>query len=78
MCYGALIMAAPLIPGINTPFLMATHGLALIYFWYLSYQVQAVPDDADINGFSPEDLYPFIWQLFFIEYLIFPTACLLA
>ncbi|MEM1254300.1 MAG: homogentisate phytyltransferase [Cyanobacteria bacterium P01_H01_bin.21] len=74
-CYLSLVLTAWLIPGLNTSFLAVTHGLALLYFWYLSHQVQ--PDISESTGFSVRDYYQFIWKLFFIEYLIFPTACLL-
>ena len=74
VCYISLIMAAPFIPAINVQFLIITHGLALCYFWYLSRQVQP-----EANGvcLTYQDYYQFIWKLFFVEYLIFPTACLL-
>ncbi|MEM6251715.1 MAG: homogentisate phytyltransferase [Cyanobacteria bacterium P01_D01_bin.156] len=74
VCYSGLIIFAVLIPGINSGFLMVTHGLALIYFWYLSCQLS--PDETD--GFSYREFYQFVWKLFFLEYLLFPTACLLA
>ena len=77
VCYTSLIIAAIFIPGINAGFLIITHVLALMYFWYLSYQVQLSQDETDVAGLSPREFYQFIWKLFFIEYLIFPTACLL-
>ena len=77
VCYGSLIIAAMVIPGINAPFFMVTHGLALTYFWYLSYQVQLSSDEMDTAHLSCREYYQFVWKLFFIEYLIFPTACLL-
>lgn len=77
ICYSSLIIAARFIPAINAEFLMVTHGLALGYFWYLSRQVRLDPSDTDATGLSCKEYYQFIWKLFFIEYLIFPTACLL-
>ncbi|MEM9486162.1 MAG: UbiA family prenyltransferase, partial [Cyanobacteria bacterium P01_F01_bin.116] len=77
ICYSSLIIAAVFIPGINAGFLISTHLVALMYFWYLSYQLQCSPDKNDVADFSPGEFYQFIWKLFFIEYLIFPTACLL-
>lgn len=74
VCYISLIVAAPFIPAINTRFLMITHGLALCYFWYLSRQVQPETDSVCLTY---QEYYQFIWKLFFVEYLIFPTACLL-
>lgn len=77
ICYSSLIIGAIVIPATNTEFLMVTHGLALAYFWYLSRQVQLETADADTFALSHQDYYQFIWKLLFIEYLIFPTACLL-
>ncbi|MBT9314913.1 homogentisate phytyltransferase [Leptothoe spongobia] len=77
VCYSSLIIAATFIPGINAGFLIVTHVLALIYFWYLGYQVQHSPGNTDNASFTYREYYQFIWKLFFIEYLIFPTACLL-
>ena len=75
ICYIGLLLTAWLIPGLNTRFLVVTHGLALLYFWYLSRQVQPAANESD--GLNIREYYQFIWKLFFIEYLIFPTACLL-
>ncbi len=78
ICYGSLIIGALFIPGINVKFLMVTHGLALAYFWYLSRQAMLnTTDETDTASLNFKDYYQFIWKLFFIEYLIFPTACLL-
>ncbi|ESA33055.1 homogentisate phytyltransferase [Leptolyngbya sp. Heron Island J] len=76
ICYAGLIVAALYIPAINTQFFIMTHGLALGYFWHLSRQVQP-PDAADSLCLTYQEYYQFIWKLLFIEYLIFPTACLL-
>ena len=78
VCYIGLIMAAPLIPAIKTQFLIITHGLALCYFWYLSRQVHTGSNEDDNSCLTYQDYYQFIWKLLFVEYLIFPTACLLA
>ncbi len=77
ICYSSLIIAALFIPAINAQFLMVTHGLTLAYFWYLSNQVKLDPGETDTTYLSCREYYQFIWKLFFIEYLIFPTACLL-
>ncbi|MFG6104719.1 homogentisate phytyltransferase [Leptothoe sp. EHU-05/26/07-4] len=77
VCYISLILTAPLILAINTEFLAVTHGLALGYFWYLSRQVQLESGNASGAYMSHREYYQFIWKLLFIEYLIFPTACLL-
>ncbi|MEO0395481.1 MAG: homogentisate phytyltransferase [Cyanobacteria bacterium P01_A01_bin.137] len=73
VCYGSLIIAAVLIPGTNAGFLIVTHVLALFSFWYFSYQMQPT----DTTRLNYQEFYQFVWKLFFIEYLIFPTACLL-
>ncbi len=73
VCYGSLIIAAVLIPGINAGFLIVTHALALVSFWYFSYQIRPT----DTTRLNYQEFYQFVWKLFFIEYLIFPTACLL-
>lgn len=77
LCYLSLIIAATFIPDINARFLMVTHGLALVYFWSLSRQIKLCPGAADTAQLSSKAFYQLIWKLFFIEYLIFPTACLL-
>lgn len=78
VCYGSLIIAAIFIPAINPGFLIVTHAIALFYFWYLSRQVQLSPDQLNSNCLSYREFYQLIWKLFFLEYLIFPTACLLS
>lgn len=76
-CYGGLILAAPFLPGINAPFLMAAQGIGILSFWWLSRRVDldVSPTKKDI---SYPDFYQFIWKLFFAEYLLFPLACWLA
>ena len=77
VCYGGLIAAGPFLPGVNAPFLMVTHGIGILCFWWLSRRVDldTTPVKKDI---SYPSFYQFIWKLFFIEYLIFPLACWLA
>ena len=75
LCYISLIIAASFIPATHTGFLLVTHSLALVYFWYLSHQSQL--DKNEPTKLSYREFYQFVWKLFFIEYLIFPTACLL-
>ncbi|EDX70853.1 hypothetical protein MC7420_142 [Coleofasciculus chthonoplastes PCC 7420] len=45
---------------------------ALVLVWWRSQDVD-LQDKVAIASF-----YQFIWKLFFLEYLMFPTACLLA
>ncbi|MEO1620525.1 MAG: homogentisate phytyltransferase [Cyanobacteria bacterium J06632_3] len=77
VCYGGLILAGPFLPGVNAPFLIVTHSLGILVFWWLSRRVDldTTPIKKDI---SYPDFYQFIWKLFFVEYLIFPLACWLS
>jgi homogentisate phytyltransferase / homogentisate geranylgeranyltransferase len=69
-CYLGMILAGALIPGVNTPFLVVTHGVALLILWRLSFKVNLESKP------SIAQFYQFIWKLFFLEYLLFSTACL--
>lgn len=72
-CYVGMIMVSVLgIAKVNTIFIFITHIVALIIMWWQSRKVD-LQDKSAIAGF-----YQFIWKLFFIEYLIFPFACILA
>lgn len=70
-CYGGMILVSSYIPGIHAPLVILTHLLALTAFWILSFRVN-LQEKSSIAQF-----YQFIWKLFFLEYLIFPIACLL-
>jgi homogentisate phytyltransferase/homogentisate geranylgeranyltransferase len=71
-CYLGMILAGALwLPEANPLFLVMTHLVALGGMWFLSLQVN-LQDRAAIAHY-----YQFIWKLFFLEYLIFPAACLL-
>jgi homogentisate phytyltransferase/homogentisate geranylgeranyltransferase len=52
-------------------FLAIAHLVALGLMWWRSLSV----DVQDKNAIA--QYYQFIWKLFFLEYLIFPIACLL-
>ncbi|AFY64572.1 homogentisate phytyltransferase [Geitlerinema sp. PCC 7407] len=71
-CYGGMALGAIALPGANAPFLVATHLGALGLFWALSTRVDLQSQRAIA------DFYQFIWKLFFLEYLLFPAACLLS
>jgi homogentisate phytyltransferase / homogentisate geranylgeranyltransferase len=71
ICYAGMILGAALIAQIQAPFLIVTQVAALIALWVLSGRVD-LQDKASIAQF-----YQFIWKLFFLEYLLFPIACLL-
>lgn len=70
VCYLGMLLAAWL-PQVNTVFLISTHLLLLALMWWRSLEVD-LQDKSAIASF-----YQFIWKLFFLEYLIFPAACLL-
>jgi len=71
-CYLGIAIAGILgLPSVQPLFLSATHFLALGILWQRSLKVD-FKDKAAMASF-----YQFIWRLFFLEYLIFPAACLL-
>ncbi|MDJ0620938.1 MAG: homogentisate phytyltransferase [Calothrix sp. MO_192.B10] len=72
ICYLGMIVVAVL-PGIgvNSIFLIISHLLLLGIMWWRSQDVN-LEDQSAIANF-----YQFIWKLFFLEYLLFPLACLL-
>lgn len=73
ICYlGMILVAVTRIAAVNTIFLVITHLGILVWMWLQSWAVD-LQDKTAIARF-----YQFIWKLFFIEYLIFPVACLLA
>jgi homogentisate phytyltransferase/homogentisate geranylgeranyltransferase len=72
-CYLGMTLAGMLwLPSVNRIFLGITHLLALGLLWWRSLSVD-LQEKSAIAQF-----YQFIWKLFFLEYLIFPVACLLA
>lgn len=72
-CYLGMILAGVLwLHSVNLVFLVITHLVALGLMWWRSLSVD-LQDKKAIAQY-----YQFIWKLFFMEYLIFPAACLLA
>ena len=72
-CYLGMTIAGVLwLHTVNPVFLVITHLAALGLMWWRSLSVD-LQDKSAIAQF-----YQFIWKLFFLEYLIFPAACLLA
>jgi homogentisate phytyltransferase/homogentisate geranylgeranyltransferase len=72
-CYLGMTLAGLLwLHSVNPVFLAITHLIALGLMWWRSLSVD-LQDKSAIAQF-----YQFIWKLFFLEYLIFPAACLLA
>lgn len=69
--YVGLILAAFLaLPGVHPIFLAATHSFLLGLLWWRSQKVD-LEDKTAIAQF-----YQFVWKLFFLEYILFPIACL--
>lgn len=73
VCYVGMILVGVLqLAEVNSLFLVITHLVALVWMWRQSRQVD-LQEKTAIARF-----YQFIWKLFFLEYLLFPIACLLA
>jgi homogentisate phytyltransferase / homogentisate geranylgeranyltransferase len=71
-CYVGMSLAGFLwLHSVNPVFLVITHLVLLGLMWWRSLSVD-LRDKGAIAQF-----YQFIWKLFFLEYLIFPAACLL-
>jgi homogentisate phytyltransferase/homogentisate geranylgeranyltransferase len=79
LCYGGIVLMAPWLGGVNRPFLVISHLLALGLFWLLSFRVTGLntPTPAT-QTISYPSFYQFIWKLFFLQYIMFPLACWLA
>jgi len=71
-CYlGMMVTGWWLSASVNPWFLGTTHLAALVLLWWRSQNVD-LQDQSAIAS-----CYQFIWKLFFLEYLLFPIACLL-
>jgi homogentisate phytyltransferase/homogentisate geranylgeranyltransferase len=71
-CYLGIMAASVWLPSVNAGIILPTHGIALGAIWVLSQRVD-LRQRGSVAGF-----YQFIWKLFFLEYVLFPIACLLA
>ena len=71
VCYLGMVVGVLWLPSVNPVLLITTHLVALCLMWWQSLKVD-LQDKVAIAQF-----YQFIWKLFFLEYLIFPAACLL-
>jgi homogentisate phytyltransferase / homogentisate geranylgeranyltransferase len=60
------------LPQVNSTVLVVTHGVALALLWWHTARVDLQDQQAIAQ------CYQFIWKLFFLEYGLFPLACLLA
>lgn len=73
VCYVGMILAGVLgLAEVNAIFIFISHIIPLILMWSKSSTVD-LQNKNEIARY-----YQFIWKLFFIEYLIFPIACILA
>jgi homogentisate phytyltransferase/homogentisate geranylgeranyltransferase len=71
LCYLGMMLAGLWLNSVNFVFLISTHLVALGLMWWQSLQVDLQ------DKFAIAQYYQFIWKLFFLEYFIFPAACLL-
>ncbi|KJH70149.1 homogentisate phytyltransferase [Aliterella atlantica] len=71
ICYLGMAISIVWLPAVNPIFLVSTHLGLLALMWWRSFGVD-LQDKSAIASF-----YQFIWKLFFLEYLLFPAACLL-
>jgi homogentisate phytyltransferase/homogentisate geranylgeranyltransferase len=72
-CYAGMVLVSLFgLPGTNALFLMVTHLIALGVLWFRSIRVDLTTQAAISRH------YQFIWKLFFLEYVMFPIACILA
>lgn len=70
LCYVGMILAGVFkVSGINHLILIISHLCLLGLLWWRSQKVN-LEDREEIASF-----YQFIWQLFFLEYLLFPLTC---
>jgi homogentisate phytyltransferase / homogentisate geranylgeranyltransferase len=71
-CYmGIILVGLFKLAEANSIFLIVAHIVTLILLWRRSRKVD-LEDKTSIASF-----YQFIWKLFFLEYFLFPAACLL-
>jgi homogentisate phytyltransferase/homogentisate geranylgeranyltransferase len=71
VCYLGMALVGLRLEAVNSVFLFSTHFVLLALMWWHS--------KVDLQDKSAmTQFYQFIWKLFFLEYLIFPAACLLA
>lgn len=72
-CYAGVVVAALIgVDGVNATVLVGAHALALGAVWIAGARVDGEHRPAVVR------YYMFIWKLFYLEFLIFPVACLLA
>lgn len=70
VCYLGMILAGLFwLTALNVVFFISSHLILLGLLWWRSQNVNLEEKKAIA------DFYQFIWQLFFLEYLLFPLAC---
>ncbi|MEA5465861.1 homogentisate phytyltransferase [Leptothoe sp. PORK10 BA2] len=72
LCYGLMLglTLLGLLPSVQPVFLVVTHGGLLGLLGWMSRRVN-LQEKSQITHF-----YQFIWRLFFLEYVLFPLACM--
>ncbi|GFE67816.1 homogentisate phytyltransferase [Chroococcus sp. FPU101] len=71
-CYLGIILAGVVqVPQVNSWVLIFAHLFLLVLLWWRSQSVN-LEEKKEISQF-----YQFIWKLFFLEYLVFPIACII-
>ncbi|ERT09332.1 ubiA prenyltransferase family protein [Lyngbya aestuarii BL J] len=71
VCYLGIIFSPIFLQNwVNSIFLVSSHVVILALLWWQSTKVDLEKKEAIA------DFYQFIWKLFFLEYFLFPLACL--
>ena len=71
-CYAGMILLGLLnFTGVNSIFMVSVHSVILAFMWWRTQQTDLQDKSSIANT------YQFIWKLFYLEYLLFPIACLL-
>lgn len=77
-CYVGMVAMSPWIQDVNRLVLLVTHLGLLSWFWWRSQRVALPNRETKVTApLSFSQFYQFIWQLFFLEYVVYPIACLL-
>ncbi|MEM7773039.1 MAG: homogentisate phytyltransferase [Cyanobacteria bacterium P01_A01_bin.37] len=71
-CYVVMMVTSIWLSSVNTLVILISHAVALGAMWSLSQRVDLRRKQ------SIAQFYQVIWKLFFLEYMLFPIACLLA
>ncbi|MEM6753035.1 MAG: homogentisate phytyltransferase, partial [Cyanobacteria bacterium P01_C01_bin.38] len=72
VCYAGMILVGFLgFANVNSVFVVVVHSVILGFMWWQTHKTD-LQDKSSITK-----AYKFIWKLFYLEYFIFPIACLL-